>query len=104
MAWYAYCIAERSAFPELSRHRRPMPLTGVTGLFGNQTFLFPAADLAVVVSEHICEFQEFLLANTGFKLGVADEVVGFAIDLRPAWLPCCEGDRKREAFDFVHKA
>jgi len=29
-----------------------MPLTGVTGIFGNQTFLFPAADLAVIVSEH----------------------------------------------------
>ena len=55
MAWYAYCIAERNAFPELSRHRRPMPLTGVTGLFGNQTFLFPAADLAVIVSEHLPE-------------------------------------------------
>lgn len=52
MAWYAYCIAERQAFPELSRHRRPMPLTGVSGLFGNQTFLFPASDLAVIVSEH----------------------------------------------------
>jgi hypothetical protein len=52
MAWYAYCIAERNAFPELARHRRPMPLTGVTGLFGNQAFLFPAADLAVIVSEH----------------------------------------------------
>jgi hypothetical protein len=55
MAWYAYCIAERNAFPELCRHRRPMPLTGVTGLFGNQTFLFPASDLAVVVSEHSAE-------------------------------------------------
>ena len=55
MAWYAYCIAERSAFPDLARHRRPMPLTGVTGLFGNQTFLFPAADLAVIVSEHFGE-------------------------------------------------
>ncbi|MCU1321903.1 MAG: Gas vesicle synthesis GvpLGvpF [Acidobacteriaceae bacterium] len=52
MAWYAYCIAERQAFPELCRHRRPMPLTGVSGLFGNQTFLFPASDLAVIVSEH----------------------------------------------------
>ena len=52
MAWYAYCIAERQAFPELCRHRRPMPLTGVAGLFGNQTFLFPASDLAVIVSEH----------------------------------------------------
>lgn len=29
-----------------------MPLTGVTGLFGNQTFLFPASELAVIVSEH----------------------------------------------------
>ena len=64
MAWYAYCIAERSAFSELSRHRRPMPLTGVTGLFGNQTFLFPAADLAVVVSEHMPE-DAALLSGPG---------------------------------------
>jgi hypothetical protein len=55
MAWYAYCIAERQAFPELCRHRRPMPLAGVTGLFGNQTFLFPASELAVIVSEHNAE-------------------------------------------------
>jgi hypothetical protein len=55
MAWYAYCIAERQAFPELCRHRRPMPLSGITGLFGNQTFLFPASDLAVIVSEHNAE-------------------------------------------------
>ena len=55
MSWYAYCIAERSAFPELLRHRRPMPLEGVSGLFGNQTFLFPASDLAIVVSEHNLE-------------------------------------------------
>jgi len=55
MAWYAYCIAERQAFPELCRHRRPMPLAGVTGLFGNQTFLFPASDLAVIVSEYNAE-------------------------------------------------
>ena len=52
MAWYAYCIAERQAFPELCRHRRPMPLTGVSGLFGNQIFLFPASDLAIIVTEH----------------------------------------------------
>ncbi len=45
MAWYAYCIAERQAFPELCRHRRPMPLSEIAGLFGNQTFLFPASDL-----------------------------------------------------------
>lgn len=55
MAWYAYCIAERSAFPELAHHRRPVPLEGVLGLFGGQTFLFPAADLTVIVSEHLPE-------------------------------------------------
>ena len=55
MSWYAYCIAERQAFPELCRHRRPTPLAGVTGLFGNQAFLFPASDLAVIVSEHNLE-------------------------------------------------
>ena len=55
MAWYAYCIAERSAFPELAHHRRPVPLEGVTGMFGSQTFLFPAADLTVIVSEHMPE-------------------------------------------------
>jgi hypothetical protein len=32
-----------------------MPLTGITGLFGNQTFLFPASELAVIVSEHSAE-------------------------------------------------
>lgn len=52
MAWYAYCIAERKSFPDLARHRRPVPLAGVCGLFGNQTFLFPTGDLAVIVSEH----------------------------------------------------
>jgi hypothetical protein len=34
-----------------------MPLTGISGLFGNQTFLFPAGDLAVIVSEHHAEDQ-----------------------------------------------
>jgi len=58
MAWYAYCIAERQAFPDLCRHRRPMPLAGVSGLFGNQTFLFPASDLAVIVSEYSPEDNE----------------------------------------------
>ena len=55
MAWYAYCISERQAFPELSRHRRPVPLTGIHGIFDNQTFLFPAGDLAVIVSEHTAD-------------------------------------------------
>ena len=56
MSWYAYCIAERQAFPELCRHRRPVPLAGVNGIFGNQAFLFPAGDLAVIVSE--CSVEE----------------------------------------------
>lgn len=32
-----------------------MPIAGLNGLFGNQTFFFPAADLAVIVSEHLPE-------------------------------------------------
>ena len=55
MSWYAYCIAERNAFAELARHRRPTPLEGLSGLFGNQVFLFPAGDLTVLVSEHNAE-------------------------------------------------
>jgi hypothetical protein len=52
MAWYAYCIGEKQAFPELARHRKPIPLQSVHGVSGNQVFLYPASDLAVVVSEH----------------------------------------------------
>ena len=52
MAWYAYCIGEKQAFPELARHRKPVPLESVFGVSGNQVFLYPASDLAVVVSEH----------------------------------------------------
>ena len=52
MAWYAYCIGEKPAFPELARHRKPIPLQSVTGIGGNQVFLYPASDLAIVVSEH----------------------------------------------------
>ena len=52
MAWYAYCITERQAFPELLRHRKPIPMESVTGIQGNQIFLYPASDLAVIVSEY----------------------------------------------------
>ncbi|HEY6445412.1 MAG TPA: GvpL/GvpF family gas vesicle protein [Acidobacteriaceae bacterium] len=52
MAWYAYCITERQAFPELMRHRKPIPMEAVTGVQGNQIFLYPASDLAVIVSEY----------------------------------------------------
>ncbi len=53
MAWYAYCVTEKQAFPELLRHRKPVPLESVTGIQGNQVFLYPASDLAVLVSEHL---------------------------------------------------
>src|ERR1700745_2107875 len=52
MAWYAYCISEKQAFPELARHRKPVPMQALTGISGNQIFLYPASDLAVIVSEH----------------------------------------------------
>jgi hypothetical protein len=52
MAWYAYCIGEKQAFPELDRHRKPVPLEAVHGVSGNQVFLYPASDLAIIVSEH----------------------------------------------------
>jgi hypothetical protein len=52
MAWYAYCIGEKPSFPELARHRKPIPLESVLGVRGNQVFLYPASDLAVIVSEH----------------------------------------------------
>lgn len=52
MAWYAYCIGEKQAFPELARHRKPIPMESVLGVSGNQVFLYPASDLAVIVSEH----------------------------------------------------
>lgn len=52
MAWYAYCIGEKQAFPELARHRKPIPMETVAGISGNQVFLYPASDLAVIVSEH----------------------------------------------------
>jgi hypothetical protein len=53
MAWYAYCIGEKQAFPELARHRKPVPMESVHGVSGNQVFLYPASDLAIIVSEHI---------------------------------------------------
>src|ERR1700683_5251632 len=52
MAWYAYCIGEKQAFPALARHRKPVPMESVLGVSGNQVFLYPASDLAIIVSEH----------------------------------------------------
>lgn len=63
MAWYAYCITEKQAFPELLRHRKPIPLESVSGIQGNQVFLYPASDLAVIVSE--CSPQESFNQKSG---------------------------------------
>jgi hypothetical protein len=52
MAWYAYCLGEKQAFPELAHHRKPIPMESVLGVSGNQVFVYPASDLAVIVSEH----------------------------------------------------
>jgi len=52
MAWYAYCIGEKQAFPELARHRKPIPLESILGVGGNQVFVYPTSDLAVIVSEY----------------------------------------------------
>jgi hypothetical protein len=52
MAWYAYCIGEKQAFPAMDRHRKPIPVESLHGVHGNQVFLYPANDLVVVVSEH----------------------------------------------------
>lgn len=52
MAWYAYCIAEKEAFPELAHHRKLIPFEARSGVLGNQIFLYPASDFAIVVSEH----------------------------------------------------
>ena len=52
MAWYAYCIAEKQAFPEIAHHRKPVPFDTQVGVLGNQIFLYPASDFAVIVSEH----------------------------------------------------
>jgi hypothetical protein len=63
MAWYAYCIGEKQAFPALTRHRKPVPMESVFGVSGNQVFLYPASDLAVIVSEH--NHQETLNQRSG---------------------------------------
>ena len=72
MAWYAYCIGEKQAFPELAHHRKPVPMESVIGVSGNQVFLYPASDLAVIVSEH--NPQESLNQKSGVDhaRGIAD--------------------------------
>jgi hypothetical protein len=36
----------------MARHRKPVPMESLVGVSGNQVFLYPASDLAVIVSEH----------------------------------------------------
>lgn len=72
MAWYAYCIGEKQAFPELARHRKPIPLESVLGVGGNQVFLYPASDLAIVVSEHSPKDQLSQKAGVDHARVIAD--------------------------------
>ena len=72
MAWYAYCIGEKQAFPELARHRKPIPLESVMGVSGNQVFLYPASDLALIVSEHNPEEQYDQKAGVDHARVIAD--------------------------------
>jgi len=72
MAWYAYCIGEKQAFPELARHRKPVPLESVMGVSGNQVFLYPASDLALIVSEHNPEEQYDQKAGVDHARVIAD--------------------------------
>lgn len=53
MSWYAYCIVDKNAFPEVLHHRKPVPFESISGILGNQVFLYPASDLAIIVSEHL---------------------------------------------------
>jgi len=72
MAWYAYCIGEKLAFPELARHRKPIPMESVLGIRSNQVFLYPASDFAVVVSEHNPEEQLDQRAGVDHARVIAD--------------------------------
>src|ERR1700753_2904110 len=72
MAWYAYCIGDKQAFPELARHRKPIPLESVSGVSGNQVFLYPASDLAIVVSEHSPAEALNQKAGVDHARGIAD--------------------------------
>ncbi|HVJ06865.1 MAG TPA: GvpL/GvpF family gas vesicle protein [Acidisarcina sp.] len=72
MAWYAYCIGEKQSFPELARHRKPIPFASVTGVSGNQVFLYPASDLALIVSEHNPEEQYDQKAGVDHARVIAD--------------------------------
>jgi hypothetical protein len=72
MAWYAYCIGEKLAFPELARHRKPIPMESVLGIRSNQVFLYPASDFAVIVSEHNPEEQLDQRAGVDHARVIAD--------------------------------
>lgn len=50
MAWYAYCIAEQSTFPN-GRVRRPFLIDTLRGLNGSAVYGFPSGELVVVASD-----------------------------------------------------
>ncbi len=52
MAWYAYCIAEQSAFLNGARARRPFSIEGVKGINDCPVVGYPSGEFAVVVSDY----------------------------------------------------
>ncbi len=52
MAWYAYCIAEQSAFLDGVRARRPFPIEGLAGVLDSPVFGYPSGEFAVIVSDY----------------------------------------------------
>ena len=52
MIWYAYCIAEQSAFLNGARARRPFTIEGVKGINDSTVLGYPSGEFAVVVSEY----------------------------------------------------
>jgi len=57
MAWYAYCITEQKAFPQIGRSRRPQTIENMSGIGGSPVHAYPSGEFLVVVSEYSAEFQ-----------------------------------------------
>lgn len=57
MAWYAYCITESKAFPQLARSRRPQTIEGMRGIGGSAVLGYPSGEFLVMVSEYVISAQ-----------------------------------------------
>lgn len=52
MAWYAYCITELQAFPQLNHSRRPQPIENMRGIAGAPVCGYPSGEFLVMVSDY----------------------------------------------------